>query len=178
MSETDTRDSLPSDTPSGQDPRGHTDDTPASPSPGTSSPDPHGVKTQGGGSAAEKDPANWVTGEEPMTGPQASYLETLAHQAGEEVPEGLTKAQASDEIERLQSSGSDPAGSPTRQERPTDQWVTGDEPMTGPQASYLETLAQQAGVEPPTGLNKSEASRAIDELQAEAGRQRGSDDVR
>ena len=57
-------------------------------------------------------------------------------------------------------------------------WVTGEEPMTGPQASYLETLAQQAGVEPPTGLNKSEASRAIDELQAKAGRQSGSDDVR
>jgi hypothetical protein len=179
MSETDTQDSLPSDTPSGQDPTGHTDDTPSS-----SAPDPHDVKTQGAGSAAEKDPANWVTGDEPMTGPQASYLETLAHQAGEEVPEGLTKAQASDEIERLQGSGAGPAGSPAGDgaersspagpvERPTDQWVTGDEPMTGPQASYLETLAQQAGVEPPTGLNKSEASRAIDELQAKAGRSNG-----
>jgi hypothetical protein len=50
-----------------------------------------------------------------------------------------------------------------------DQWVTGDEPMTGPQASYLETLAQQAGEEPPTGLNKSEASRAIDDLRSRAG---------
>ncbi len=164
MSETDTHDSLPSDTPSGQDPGGHTGDTRPS-----SAPDPHDVKTQGAGSAAEKDPANWVTGDEPMTGPQASYLETLAHQAGEEVPEGLTKAQASDAIERLQSSGSDPAGSPDRQERPTDQWVTGEEPMTGPQASYLETLAQQAGVEPPKDLTKSQASRAIDDLQAKAG---------
>jgi hypothetical protein len=136
------------------------------------------VKTQGAGSAAEKDPSHWVTGDEPMTGPQASYLETLAHQAGEEAPTGLTKAQASEEIERLQGSGSDPAGSPTRQERPTDQWVTGDEPMTGPQASYLETLAQQAGTEVPTGLNKSEASRAIQDLQAKAGRDGGSDDVR
>jgi hypothetical protein len=102
-----------------------------------------------------------------MTGPQASYLETLAHQAGETVPEGLTKAQASDAIERLQAAGSDPAGSPDRQERPTDEWVTGEEPMTGPQASYLETLAQQAGTEAPTGLSKSQASRAIDELQAQ-----------
>ncbi len=178
MSETDTRNSLPSDTPSGQDPRGHTDDTPPATASGSSTPDPHEVKTQGSGSAAEKDPAHWVTGDEPMTGPQASYLETLAHQAGEEAPQGLTKAQASDEIERLQSSGSDPAGSPTRQERPTDQWVTGDEPMTGPQASYLETLAQQAGTEVPTGLNKSEASRAIQELQQKAGRSGGSDDVR
>nr|WP_279323352.1 DUF3072 domain-containing protein [Actinomycetospora cinnamomea] len=58
----------------------------------------------------------------------------------------------------------------SRQERPTTEWVTGDEPMTGPQASYLETLAQQAGEEPPTGLSKSQASRAIDELQQKAGR--------
>ena len=61
-----------------------------------------------------------------------------------------------------------------RSGRPTE-WVTGEEPMTGPQASYLETLAQQAGDEPPTGLNKSEASRAIDELQAEGG---GGDEAR
>ena len=38
-----------------------------------------------------------------MTGPQASYLSTLAREAGEEVPEGLTKAQASELIDRLQS---------------------------------------------------------------------------
>ncbi|WP_332843878.1 DUF3072 domain-containing protein [Actinomycetospora lemnae] len=150
-------------------------------------PDPHAVETTGdspAGSSAEKDNSNWVTGDEPMTGPQASYLETLAHQAGEEPPTDLTKAQASDEIERLQgavtpggSSGDgdgdgDGGGTPdlSRQERPTDQWVTGDEPMTGPQASYLETLAQQAGEEPPTGLNKSQASRAIDELRQKTSR--------
>lgn len=50
----------------------------------------------------EKDPEDWVTAEEPMTGPQASYLETLAREAGEEAPQDLTKAQASEEIERLQ----------------------------------------------------------------------------
>lgn len=50
----------------------------------------------------EKDPAEWVTGDEPLTGPQQSYLETLAREAGEAVPEGLTKAQASELIERLQ----------------------------------------------------------------------------
>ncbi len=149
MTDPDTSTSVQGDAPSGQD----------------RAPDPHAVKAQGTGSVAEKDNSQWVTGDEPMTGPQASYLETLAQQAGEEPPTGLTKAQASDEIERLQSSGDT---DPSRQERPTDQWATGDEPMTGPQASYLETLAQQAGVEPPTGLNKSEASRAIDDLQAKA----------
>ena len=55
---------------------------------------------------SEPDPSKptgeWVTGDEPMTGPQHSYLQTLAREAGEELPEGLTKAQASELIERLQ----------------------------------------------------------------------------
>ena len=51
---------------------------------------------------AEKDPADWTTGDEPMTGPQRSYLHTLAREAGEEVPDDLTKAQASELIDRLQ----------------------------------------------------------------------------
>ena len=51
---------------------------------------------------AERDPEDWVTGDEPSTGPQQSYLRTLAQEAGEEVPENLTKAQASEHIDRLQ----------------------------------------------------------------------------
>ena len=51
---------------------------------------------------AEKPTEEWVTGDEPMTGPQQSYLETLAREAGEDVPKDLTKAQASEMIERLQ----------------------------------------------------------------------------
>ena len=51
---------------------------------------------------AEKDPADWTTGDEPMTGPQRSYLHTLAREANEEVPDELTKAQASELIDRLQ----------------------------------------------------------------------------
>ncbi|HEV2753394.1 MAG TPA: DUF3072 domain-containing protein [Solirubrobacteraceae bacterium] len=50
----------------------------------------------------EKDPDDWVTGQEPMTGPQASYLETLCREAGEEFDPSLTKAQASEQIDRLQ----------------------------------------------------------------------------
>lgn len=50
----------------------------------------------------QKDQSQWVTGDEPMTGPQRSYLNTLAQQAGEEIPENLTKAQASETIDRLQ----------------------------------------------------------------------------
>ena len=51
---------------------------------------------------ASKDPEDWVTGDEPMTGPQRSYLDTLAREAGEELPGDLTKAQASEHIDRLQ----------------------------------------------------------------------------
>jgi hypothetical protein len=52
-------------------------------------------------------------------------------------------------------------------------WVTGDEPMTGPQQSYLHTLAQQAGEEPPPDdLSKADASKAIDDLQEKTGRGR------
>lgn len=50
----------------------------------------------------EKDPDKWVTGGEPATGPQESYLNTLAQEADEEVPEGLTKAEASEMIDKLQ----------------------------------------------------------------------------
>ena len=51
----------------------------------------------------EKDTSDWVTGNEPMTGAQRSYLHTLAQEAGSEVPENMTKAQASDLIEELQA---------------------------------------------------------------------------
>jgi hypothetical protein len=49
-----------------------------------------------------KDPADWKTGDEPMTGAQRSYLNTLASEAGEEVEEDLTKADASRKIDELQ----------------------------------------------------------------------------
>lgn len=56
-----------------------------------------------------------------------------------------------------------------------EEWTTGDEPMTGPQESYLHTLAQEAGVEVPDGLSKAEASRRIDELQQQTGRGQSGD---
>ena len=51
----------------------------------------------------EKDPEDWVTGDEPMTGPQASYLKTLCQEAGEVFDPDLTKAQASERIDELQA---------------------------------------------------------------------------
>ena len=52
---------------------------------------------------AEKDPSDWVTGDEPATGAQKSYLETLTRSTDEEVPEDLTKAEASTKIDELKS---------------------------------------------------------------------------
>jgi len=49
-----------------------------------------------------KDPDSWTTGDEPMTGAQRSYLHTLAEEAGVEVKDELTKAEASKEIDALQ----------------------------------------------------------------------------
>jgi hypothetical protein len=51
-----------------------------------------------------------------------------------------------------------------------DHWVTGDEPMTGAQASYLETLSEEAHEDFDPGLSKSEASKRIDALQEKTGR--------
>ncbi len=55
-----------------------------------------------GGGTTEKDPQDWVTGDEPMTGAQRSYLDTLAREAGETLSADLTKAEASEQIDRLQ----------------------------------------------------------------------------
>lgn len=51
---------------------------------------------------AAKDPSDWVTGEEAMTGPQASYLKTLSREAGEDFDPELNKAEASKKIDELQ----------------------------------------------------------------------------
>jgi hypothetical protein len=53
------------------------------------------------GSNLEKDPDDWVTGEEPMTGAQASYLKTLCEEAHQEFTPELTKAEASKRIDAL-----------------------------------------------------------------------------
>ena len=57
-------------------------------------------------------------------------------------------------------------------EKNPDDWTTGDEAMTGAQASYLKTLSEEAGEEFDDSLNKAEASKRIDALQEETGRGR------
>jgi hypothetical protein len=53
--------------------------------------------------ALEKDPSDWVSGDDPITPSQKSYLDTLARQAGEELPADMTKAEASQHIDRLRN---------------------------------------------------------------------------
>ena len=59
------------------------------------------VRTEGDSNTI-KDPDQWTTGDEPMTGAQRSYLHTLAEEAGVEVEDELTKAEASKKIDELQ----------------------------------------------------------------------------
>ena len=60
------------------------------------------IKNQNDNSNQIKDPDDWKTGDEPMTGAQQSYLNTLADIAGEEVEDDLTKAEAAKKIDELQ----------------------------------------------------------------------------
>ena len=63
-----------------------------------------------------------------------------------------------------------PVEGPSNMIKDPDEWKTGDEPMTGAQASYLKTLSDEAGEPFPEGLTKAEASKRIDELQEKTGR--------
>ncbi len=59
---------------------------------------------------------------------------------------------------------------PSNTVKDPDDWTTGDETMTGAQASYLKTLCEEAGEEFDPALSKAEASKRIDALQAATGR--------
>jgi hypothetical protein len=135
-----------------------------------------------------KDPDDWTTGDEPMTGAQRSYLQTLCDEAHEPMDETLTKAQAAKRIDTLQQQtgrGVDAprqsrppkaesrmrhAGSSSNPDKDPDDWTTGDEPMTGAQRSYLKTLCDEAHEPMDETLTKAQASERITELQQRTGR--------
>ena len=106
------------------------------------------TQQQAGRSNMEKDPADWVTGDEPMTGAQRSYLKTLSEEAHEPFDENLTKAEASRRIDELQArtgrgSGGEraagsgrPGGAAAGDERPSD-----DTPMESFGRAVSETVA-------------------------------------
>jgi hypothetical protein len=65
----------------------------------------------------------------------------------------------------------DPKSEPVgNAEKDPDEWVTGDQPMTGAQASYLKTLSEEAGEAFDPSMSKADASKKIDELQERTGR--------
>lgn len=68
--------------------------------------------------------------------------------------------------------GGAPRATVGNRQKDPDDWKTGDEPMTGAQASYLETLSTEAGerFDPDQRLTKAEAAKRIDELQRKTGR--------
>jgi hypothetical protein len=51
-----------------------------------------------------------------------------------------------------------------------EEWVTGAEPWTAAQESYLHTLSREAGVEPPGSMTKADAAKLIEQLQERTGR--------
>ena len=128
------------------------------------------------GSNRIKDPEEWTTGDEPMTGAQKSYLHTLAEGTDEKIDDHMTKAEAAEKIEELQktdrskkeNSGDDVSVENTVKD--PDNWKTGDEQMTGAQRSYLKTLSDEAGEEIDENMTKAEASKRINELQRKTGR--------
>lgn len=123
-----------------------------------------------------KDPKDWATGAEPMTGAQKSYLNTLSQQSGEQLDENLTKSEASQMIDEKRNAvvnkGEAESDAPAVENtvKDPDTWSTGSEPMTGAQQSYLKTLSDEAGEKLNENLTKSEASKMIEELQQKTGR--------
>jgi hypothetical protein len=147
--------------------------------------DPNNPNTAGN---TIKDPEDWTTGDEPMTGAQRSYLKTLCEEADEPMDETLTKAQAAKRIDALQQqtgrgadtsrhprppaaeSRSREAGSSGNTVKDLEDWTTGDEPMTGAQRSYLQTLCEEADEPMDEALTKAQASARIAALQQRTGR--------
>ena len=78
--------------------------------------------------------------------------------------------QAGDIHESHEATGGTGIERPSNLQKDPDDWTTGDERMTDAQRSYLTTLSQEAGEDPPGELTKAEASKRIDELQQRTGR--------
>jgi len=145
----------------------------------TNKPGKQDLKNEGNplkGSNRQKDPKEWTTGDEPMTGAQRSYLHTLAEGSGEKINENMTKAEAAEKIEAFHKAHKEKGVSDAGTEgegnaiKDPDNWKTGDEQMTGAQKSYLKTLSDEAGEEMNENLTKAQASKRIDQLQQKTGR--------
>jgi hypothetical protein len=121
-------------------------------------PQPDPVVSSGANSYLEKDPDEWKTGTEFQTNKKNS--KSSAGETGK-LADNLTE-------EKLPETGEKVSGS--NAEKDPDEWVTGSEPMTGAQKSYLKTLSDEAGEVFDENLSKAEASKRIGELQLKTGR--------
>lgn len=68
------------------------------------------------------------------------------------------------------NASADEQATPSNAEKDPDTWTTGGESMTGAQASYLQTLCEEAGEPFDPSLSKADASKRIDELRNRTGR--------
>ena len=87
----------------------------------------------------EKDPADWVTGDEPMTGAQRSYLKTLSEEAKQPFDESLSKAQASKRIDELQEI----TGRGKHGHARVDADQGGEDPQEGRATAAVETIVSR-----------------------------------
>ena len=121
-------------------------------------PQPDPAISSGADSYVEKNPDEWTTGTEPKTDAQKSKT---PDEAGKSSRENL-------KAEDLPTTDEKTSGS--NAEKDPDEWITGAEPMTGAQKSYLKTLSDEAGEPFDENLSKAEASKRINELQHKTGR--------
>jgi hypothetical protein len=110
----------------------------------------------------ERSPDEWVSGGEPMTEAQASFLKRLSEDAGEPFDATLSKAAASKRIDELRKGGPvKRTKRPTAAKRPKKPEGDG---MSEAQSAYLQELAEEEGGEFEPGLTKEEGARRIGEL--------------
>lgn len=82
----------------------------------------------------------------------------------------MTKPQPKQEPKQQTPETDRTPDTPDNTQKDPDRWITGDETMTGAQASYLQTLSEEAGTEFEPDLTKAEASKRIDALRERTGR--------
>ncbi len=104
-----------------------------------------------------------------MSEPDETTTDATADTAAVDTTEAPEARAATTSGEGPTSQPNDQQGDPSAIKDPSD-WVTGGEPATGAQKSYLATLATEAGADVPAEPSKAEASQLIDELQDQSRR--------
>ncbi len=122
-------------------------------------PQPDRAISSGTDSYVEKNPDEWITGSDAKTGTQKNKLSP-----------DVTGKSAGEDLQKEDAPKTDSKTIGSNAEKDPDEWVTGSEPMTGAQKSYLKTLSDEAREPFDENLSKAEASKRIEELQKKTGR--------